>query len=123
MSLARKTAILMLAAIPLLAAPPLTTIRDTIYKADGTMFNGTALISWIPFDADNNARIGLQTLTVPIINGAIRVQLVPNTDATPVNNYIVVYSSNGRQQFTETWAVPPSTTPLHIKDVRVAVSS
>lgn len=123
MSLARKTAILICAAFPMFAAPPLTTIRDTIYKADGTMFNGTAVISWMPFDAGDSSKIGLQSLSVPIINGAIRVQLVPNTDATPVNYYTVLYSSDGRQQFTEKWAVPPSATTLHIKDVRVALSS
>jgi hypothetical protein len=123
MSLARKAAILFCAAFPLWAAPPLTTIRDSIYKADGTRFNGSAVISWMPFDADDNSKIGLQSLTVPIINGAIRVQLVPNTDSTPVNYYTVLYTSDGKQQFTEMWAVPPSTTPLHIKDVRVVTSS
>lgn len=54
MYLARKAAILFCAAFPLWAAPPLTTIRDTIYKADGTRFTGTAVISWMPFDADDN---------------------------------------------------------------------
>ncbi len=123
MSLARQAAILCCAAYSLLAAPKLTIIQDTIYKADGTRFNGTAVISWMPFDTSDNSRIGLQSLTLQIVNGAVRVQLVPNTDAVPVNYYSVQYSSDGRQQFTETWAVPPSTTSLHIKDVRVATSS
>jgi hypothetical protein len=123
MSLARKAAILICAAFPLLAAPRLTTIQDTIYRADGTTFNGTAEISWTPFDASDNSKIGLQSLTVRIINGAVRVQLVPNADATPVNTYTVQYSSDGRQQFLETWSVPSSTTPLRIKDVRVVASS
>jgi hypothetical protein len=123
MSLARKAAILICAAYPLLAAPQLTTIQDTIYKADGTKFNGTAVISWLPFDAGDSSVIGLQSLTAPILNGAIRVQLVPNTTATPVNYYTVQYSSDGRAQFTENWAVPPSTTSLRIKDVRVTASS
>jgi hypothetical protein len=119
MSLARKAAILICAVFPLWAAPPLTTIKDTIYKADGTMFNGTAVVSWMPFDADDTSKIGLQSLTVKIINGAIRVQLVPNSDSTPVNSYTVQYQSDGKQQFTETWSVPPSTSTLRIKDVRV----
>ncbi len=123
MSLARKTAILICAAIPLWAAPKLTTIQDSIYKADGTRFNGTAVISWMPFDTNDNSKIGLQSLTTQIVNGVFRVQLVPNTDATPVNYYKVQYASDGKQQFTETWAVPPSTTPLHIKDVRVMSSN
>jgi hypothetical protein len=119
MSLARKVAIIICAAVPLLAAPRLTTIEDTIYKADGTRFNGTAVVSWIPFDTNDNSKIGPQSLTVQITNGAFRVQLVPNSDATPVNNYTVKYSSDGKQQYTEVWSVPPSTTPLHIKNVRV----
>src|ERR1039457_3337404 len=123
MSLARKAAIIVCAAFPLLAAPRLTTIQDTIYKADGTMFNGTAVVSWIPFDASDNSKIGLQSLTIQIINGAIRVQLVPNSDATPTNDYMVQYSSDGKQQFVETWSVPPSTATLRIKDVSVATSS
>ena len=120
MSLARNAAILICAAVSLPAAPNLTTIRDTIYKADGTTFNGSAVITWMPFDADDASKIGLQSLTVQITNGAFRVQLVPNTDATPVNLYTVTYQSDGRQQFTEWWAVPPSTSALRIKDVRVA---
>ena len=123
MSLARQAAIILSAALPLLAAPTLTTIQDDIYKADGTRFNGTAVISWMPFDASDSSKIGLQNLTVQIINGAIRVQLVPNSNATPVNTYRVHYTSDGNEQFMETWSVPPSTTTLRIKDVRVAAGS
>ena len=83
MSLARRVAILICAACPLFAAPPLTTIQDTIYKADGTKFNGTAVISWLPFDASDSSKIGLQSLTVSIVNGNFRVQLVPNSHVTP----------------------------------------
>jgi hypothetical protein len=123
MSLARSAAILFCAAISLTAAPKVTIIQDTIYKADGTRFNGIAVVSWMPFDTSDSSVIGLQSLTLQIVNGFVRVQLVPNTDATPVNNYTVKYASDGKQQFSETWAVPPSTTPLRIKDVRVASSS
>jgi hypothetical protein len=123
MSLARQAAILICAAIPLLAAPKLTTIQDTLYKADGSRFNGSAVISWMPFDTSDNSKIGLQSLTVQITNGAFRVQLVPNADATPANYYTVQYSSDGKQQFTESWSVPSSTTTLRIKDVRVATAS
>ena len=31
---------------PVLAGPPLTTIQDVLYKADGARFNGTLTISW-----------------------------------------------------------------------------
>jgi hypothetical protein len=122
MSLAHKAAMLLCAAFPLLAAPTLTTIQDTIYKADGTRFNGTVVITWMPFDASDDSKIGLQSLTTQIINGSIYLQLVPNSNAIPVNNYTVQYSSDGRSQFAESWSVPPSTTPLRIKDVRVTTT-
>jgi hypothetical protein len=32
----------------------------------------------------------------------------------------VTYNSQGIDQFTEIWAVPPSTLPLHVRDVRVS---
>ena len=123
MSLARQAAILMCAAFPLLAAPKLTTIQDTIYKANGTRFNGNAVISWVPFDTSDNSKIGLQSISVQITNGAFRVQLVPNADATPANYYTVQYSSDGKQQFVESWSVPASATTLRNKDVRIAADS
>ena len=123
MSLARRVAILICAACPLFAAPPLTTIQDTIYKADGTKFNGTAVISWLPFDASDSSKIGLQSLTVSIVNGNFRVQLVPNSNVTPAGYYTVQYQSAGKAQFTENWSVNPSATTLRIKDVRVATDS
>ena len=33
------------------AEPPLTTIQDVLYKADGTRFNGYVQISWNSFEA------------------------------------------------------------------------
>jgi hypothetical protein len=123
MSLARQLAMILCAALPLAAAPALTTIQDTIYKADGTRFNGTAVISWSTFDANDTSHIGMQSVTVQIVNGAIRVQLVPNSNATPPNLYTVQYSSDGMQQYTETWSVPPSTTPLRISAVNVTAST
>lgn len=122
MSLARNAALLMCAAVSLLAAPNLSTIQDTIYNANGTMFNGVAVITWMPFDADDNSKIGLQSLTVRITSGIFRVQLVPNSDVTPATNYTVTYNSSGLRQFTEVWSVPPSTTILRVKDVRVGAA-
>ena len=38
-----------------LAAPPLTTIQDVLYKADGTRFNGTVTVSWTSFQASDQS--------------------------------------------------------------------
>jgi hypothetical protein len=57
------------------------------------------------------------------VNGVLKVQLVPTTNASAGANYQVNYSSAGQFQFTETWAVPPSATPLQVKDVRISTGS
>src|SRR5690348_13119538 len=103
-----------------LAAPPLTTIQDVIYKADGTAFNGILTISWKSFEATDTSAIATQLLTVKVVDGVLRVKLVPNITTTPPVYYSVVYNSEGRVQFTEAWAVPASAQALRIRDVRVA---
>ena len=102
------------------AGPPLTTVQDVLYKADGTRFNGTVTISWNSFQAADNSAIETQSISTRVIDGILRVQLVPTTTANPPAAYSVIYNSDGRIQFQETWSVPSSTTPLHLRDVRVA---
>jgi hypothetical protein len=103
------------------AAPPLTTIQDVLFKADGTRFHGTLSISWTSFEAIDQSAIAQQTTTVTVVNGNLQVQLVPTTTAAPAAFYTVVYNSDGFVQFQETWAVPSSVLPLRIRDVRVSV--
>src|SRR5258708_38813964 len=109
-----------MAPFPALAQPALTTIQDTLYRADGTRFNGTLYIRWNSFDAGDTSNIATSNLTLPIVNGALRVRLVPTTTASAGAQYNVTYNSNGINQFTEVWAVPPSTVPLRVRDVRVS---
>ena len=106
-----------------LAGPPLTTIQDMLYKADGTRFNGTVTISWTSFQAMDDSTIATQSVTVKIVDGNLHVQLVPTTTSTPTTYYSAKYNSNGRIQFEETWSVPSSAQPLHVRDVRVATPS
>ena len=105
------------------AQPPLTTIQDTLYKADGTPFNGLLIISWNSFQADNQANVVAQSLTVQVVNGYFRVQLAPTADANPPSSYTVTYNSDGKVQFQETWVVGTSSTPLTIADVRTSTIS
>jgi len=101
------------------AGPPLTTIQDVLYKADGTPFNGVVFIEWRSFLTAQGDNIATQRVTVRIANGLLRVQLTPTTTATPPSTYTVRYNSDGKVQFEEIWAVPPSATPLRVRDVRV----
>ncbi len=105
------------------AQPPLTTIQDVLYKADGTRFNGTLTIGWSSFESADTSDIAMQTTTVKVIDGNLQVHLVPSSTATPAIVYAVTYNSDGRVQFQESWSVPPSATPLRIRDVRMAVAS
>ena len=111
-----------LAAATALAQPSLTTIQDTLYKADGTPFNGLLIISWNSFESANLADIVSQSLTVKVVGGNFRVQLVPTTVSNPPTYYTVKYNSDGKIQFQETWVVGAADTPLRIRDVRASVS-
>lgn len=105
------------------AQPALTTIQDILYRANGTRFSGTMFIAWSSFQAGDTSNIATASLTVPIVNGVLQVQLVPTTTASAGAQYNVTYSSGGINQFTEVWAVPPSTLPLRVRDVRVSTGS
>jgi hypothetical protein len=100
------------------ATPQLTTIQDVLYKADGTRFNGILTISWNSFQSADSADIVTQSLTVKVLAGILRVQLVPSP-TSPAGYYTVVYNSDGRVQFQETWSVPASSQPVRVSAVRV----
>jgi len=102
------------------AQPALTTIQDILYRADGTRFTGTMFIRYNSFQGGDTSNIATANLTLPIVNGALRVRLVPTTTASAGAQYNVTYNSQGIDQFTETWAVPPSTLVLRVRDVRVS---
>jgi len=101
------------------ATPPLTTISDTLYNADGTLFNGVLTISWPQFEASDTSNVAANTIQVPVNNGILYVQLIPTTNANTGAVYTVTFASLGVAEFTETWAVPPSTIPLRVRDVLV----
>ena len=100
--------------------PALTTIRDILYRADGTRYSGTLSIKWSSFQAGDASNIATADLTVQIVNGSLNVQLVPTTTGSAGAQYDITYNSQGKNQFTEVWAVPPSAVPLRVRDVRVS---
>jgi hypothetical protein len=108
----RLVAALILAAMAVGAQPPLTVIQDTLYKADGTRFNGILMISWNSFEAGDLSNIVSQSVTVKVLDGNFRVQLVPTTTSNPPTYYNVKYNSDGKIQFEETWVVGAVSTRL-----------
>jgi hypothetical protein len=105
------------------ATPPLTTISDTLFNADGSFFNGVVVISWPSFEASDTSNVAAEILNVPVSNGVLFVQLIPTTNADTAAVYTVQYNSLGVTQFTEAWAVPPSAIPLRVRDLRLAAGS
>jgi hypothetical protein len=104
--------------------PGLTTIQDKLFKADGTLFNGTLTIQWSTFDVTNVGTIVQQSTSVAVVNGNLLLQLAPDSTAQPpANVYIVQYESDGREQFAETWTVPVSAVPLTVAAVRTGTQA
>ena len=116
----RKLAGFVLLAGSLMAAPRLVTVQDTLYKADGTKFNGVILIDWRSFQTSDNTTVPTQSLVVPVTDGVFRVLLTPTTTAQGSAHYDVRYNSDGRVLFVEKWNVPPSTTVLTLSAVRAS---
>jgi hypothetical protein len=97
----------------------LTTIQDTLFDADGGRYNGTLYIQWSTFDTENPGTVIQQSKSVQVVNGNLLVQLAPNSTAQPpANLYKVLYQSDGKQQYSETWSVPPSAIPMRVPQVR-----
>jgi hypothetical protein len=110
---------LLLASGPLTASPPLTLIDDVLLRADGQPFNGTATISWRSFVAADATSIPANSVTVPVVGGSLRIRLVPTTNASRGAYYVVRFNTDRYTQFTEFWAVPPSSGPLRAHAVRI----
>jgi hypothetical protein len=120
LSFRRAAALVATAAAMAMAQPALTTIQDILYRADGTRFSGTLFITYSSFQAGDTSSIATANLTVPIVNGVLNVALVPTTTASAGAQYNITYNSNGVDQFTQVWAVPPGTVTLRVRDVLVS---
>ena len=104
--------------------PPLTTIADTVYRADGSPAQGTLLISWPEFTTSGGQAVAAGTNSVMLgAGGALSVALVPNVNATPANTvYTVVYQLNDGTVRTEYWIVP-TTSPATLAEVRTTLGT
>jgi len=101
------------------AGPALTTISDTVYRADGTAAAGTVLISWPAFQTAEGDVVAAGNQSVAIgAGGSFTVQLVPNAGASPAGTYYtVVFQLDDYSVRTEYWSVP-ATSPTTITAVR-----
>lgn len=99
--------------------PTLTTVADTVYRADGSPAAGTLLISWPAFTAAGGATVAAGNNHVTLgANGSFSAQLAPNVGATPAGTvYSVTYQLTDGTVKTENWSVG-ATTPETISQVR-----
>jgi hypothetical protein len=101
------------------AAPQLTPIRDRLFRADGGAFLGVVVIRWNAFTAADGTHIPANVIAIAVTNGVLRADLVPTTNASSGAVYFVEVNAQGRVQYSERWAVPPSSTPLLVRQVRI----
>ncbi len=100
------------------AQPPLTLVEDTLFKADGSRFTGLMFVEWKSFEASDTSNIATHFLRVRVVNGLLKIRLVPTTNASAGAHYAVRYVSEGKVQFSEYWAVP-SSGPVRVRDIRI----
>jgi hypothetical protein len=105
-------------------APALTTISDTVYRADGSAASGTLLISWPAFTTADGHTVAAGNNSVALgTNGSLTVQLAPNAGATPSGTtYLVTYQLSDGTVKTENWSVGTAT-PETISQVRTLVGT
>ncbi len=104
--------------------PALTTVSDTVFRADGSPASGTLLISWPAFSTSDGKPVAAGTISVALgTQGALSVALAPNAGATPAATfYTVVYQLSDNTVKTEFWTVG-TTSPTTIAAVRTTLGT
>lgn len=106
-----------------LCAQTRTSIRDTLYNADGSRTAGQIEIAWNAFRSADGKTIAAGKITRRITDGVLDLALVPNAGTTPAGtSYAVTYLLASGLSYSETWAVPQSDTPVSLAAVRVSVA-
>src|SRR5580700_3405858 len=106
------------------SGPALTSVVDTVYRADGSEAQGTLVITWPAFVQANGAAVAAGALNVTLgTNGALSVALAANAGANPAGvYYTVVYQLGPGEVRTEYWLVPTSS-PATLAQVRTTPGS
>ena len=103
-------------------APALTTVNDTVYRADGTPAAGKLVLTWPAFTTADSKPVAAGEMTVTIgAAGALNVALAPNEGAVPAGSYYkVVYKLSDGTTSTEYWTVPAAS-PATLGAIRAQV--
>ncbi|MEI9980790.1 MAG: hypothetical protein WDN23_17675 [Edaphobacter sp.] len=99
-----------------------TQVTDTVYRGDGTLANGTVIVSWTAFTTAAGQAVPSGTTSAAITNGALSVALVPNAGSTPMGTYYTaVYHLDDGSVSREFWVVPASQFPVLVSAIRSTV--
>ena len=109
---------------PVPVPPALTTVADTVYRADGTLAQGNLVITWPAFVTATGTAVAAGNVNVTLgANGALSVALAPNAGASPAGlYYTVVFQLGPGEVRTEYWMVPTSS-PTNLATVRTTPGS
>lgn len=99
--------------------PSLTSIQDTVYRANGDAAAGSVVITWPGFTTADNKPVAAGEMKVDIgAGGLLNVALAPNEGANPAGTYYkVVYKLTDGTTATEYWTVP-ALSPATIGSIR-----
>jgi hypothetical protein len=89
-----------------------TNVQGTVYRADGSVAQGTMLVSWPGFTAADGSAVAAGNMTVTIApDGSVNMALAPNAGANPQGSYytVVYHMTDGTVQ-KEYWIVPQGPT-------------
>ncbi len=89
-----------------------TSVQGVVYRADGTVAQGTMLVSWPGFTAADGSAIAAGSTTAVIAaDGSVSMTLAPNAGANPQGTYytVVYHMSDGTVE-KEYWVVPQAAT-------------
>jgi hypothetical protein len=122
--------LLLIALTPIILLAQDTTIQDKVLVTAGAPAKGYFLIGpTVPFTSSDGRYISTPPTKITLASdGSFSVILVPTTTATPSGatytaEYHITNAGATSAQYTESWNVPPSTTPLRIKDVLVPATT
>jgi hypothetical protein len=99
-----------------------TTVRGTVYLANGTAGSGSLQLSWPAFTTADNRAVAAGRITVKIgSDGIMNVNLAPNLGSSPAGlYYTAVYHMGDGTTSTEYWVIPPGD-QVSIAQVRAQV--
>src|ERR1700677_3415570 len=108
------------------ATPPSTIDTtqgtDTVYRGDGTLANGSVIVSWQAFTPAGGRSEPRWSPSATITNGALSLALVPNAGSTPIGTYYTaVYHLDDGSVSREFWVVPASQFPVAVSAIRSTV--